>query len=614
MRHIRISRLLVLSAVFDFLQAAVGLVLSLIFAVFFTMACFSLSGFAVAILLDGTLYGLLGWARPAALNDDGITGNFTYDLIQLLGPASGPRLLVFATLSLAMLVGLVIARKVRAMPIGRAKLALLVLVLVLHLWVGLPNLFTESGRNVWLFVVLLLGLPLLVGWNIGAWLTGTLHIDLASSINSVIDEKTYSDVLAMAPLLGFGFVLTYLWVECLRSLSYLTDREYRVALWRGVWLQRLKLPGRQWPDRGSLVWSSVPVVGGLLIAMAVVGASLGGLTLLVTTWPAPFIIAIAQQAVALFGPGAAGLAYFCYGFFAFAAALCWTIARISGRQLDVFVEIAGWCCVMIVVTALLDRLPDEQIRQQNLWMFSFMIGPGVILALVQRSVIWLGLVRGWERLQAALQPPLATREAAGSAPALYLRAFKDDHLTLSGGFDLLDFLLGRLRRRARFEEIIAGRILNWRPVVALGNPHVAFQFYGALKRQVDDDDWQAEVAYWNERSVYAVMIANQTENVGWEVALIKSTSRDRRAIFVLTSGEMAQQFFEYYALLPEDEQNQIPRSALITYFDPEYGWTCIEAWRRNYAGYQIAMEIALSRIEWHLRSSTQALVADAATA
>jgi len=232
-------------------------------------------------------------------------------------------------------------------------------------------------------------------------------------------------------------------------------------------------------------------------------------------------------------------------------------------------------------------------------LFAYVLGfPAVVAFLTVRRWVWIGLKENWDRLQVACQRDVSYEQFLASRPILYLRAFMDDRKTLSARFSLVDFLMGVRSSGQRFEEVVAERAFNWRPVVALGNPHLEFQLHGVWKREIpngSDDAWQAEVKRLLGACAFTIMIANTTHNIGWEIERLTETGNLGRIVFVLTDPAVGQSFFRHFGIL--GSAARIDRGALVVYHDHQFGWTMLTSPVRTNSAYTIALDIAIARME-----------------
>ncbi len=237
-------------------------------------------------------------------------------------------------------------------------------------------------------------------------------------------------------------------------------------------------------------------------------------------------------------------------------------------------------------------------------LFTYVLGfPAVFAFLAVRRWVWIGIKESWDRLQVACQRDVSYEQFLADQPILYLRAFMDDRKTLSARFSLVDFLMGVRSNGQRFEEVVAERAFNWRPVVALGNPHLEFQLHGVWKREIpngSDDAWQSEVKRLLGACAFTIMIANTTDNIGWEIDRLTETGNLDRIVFVLTDPAVGQSFFRHFGIL--GGATRIDRGALVVYHDHQFGWTMLTSPLRTNSAYTIALDIAIARLEGALAS------------
>jgi hypothetical protein len=96
------------------------------------------------------------------------------------------------------------------------------------------------------------------------------------------------------------------------------------------------------------------------------------------------------------------------------------------------------------------------------------------------------------------------------APILFLRSFQDDEKISyqMGSAALVDWSL-ETRLAAHFSRI--------GPFVAIGNPKDKTPEIGAARALLSDDQWQARVIDWMDRSRVIVLMSGVTHWVGWEL-------------------------------------------------------------------------------------------------
>lgn len=267
-----------------------------------------------------------------------------------------------------------------------------------------------------------------------------------------------------------------------------------------------------------------------------------------------------------------------------------------------FIECAG---VLTLTTFIVVGIGIAGYENAGLIAFYCYMGvPIGLTLLIARAQIWRSLLSAKEQYLSIQQKAADEIITEGSIrPILYLRAFMDDGLKIGKSLKLLDLLMGVPRPSRRLEELVARRGFIWRPVVALGNPHIPLNLHGVLKKSVSDTDWQEEVAYWHDRSAYMIMIANKTENIGWEIELIRNTKRDDFCIYVVTSVTRTREFFDHYQIV--DDETEVPPRSLVVFRDPEEGWTALTSRIRSETAYLAALDIAFARTEMKLQMTAR---------
>ncbi len=107
------------------------------------------------------------------------------------------------------------------------------------------------------------------------------------------------------------------------------------------------------------------------------------------------------------------------------------------------------------------------------------------------------------------------------------------------------------------------------------------------------------------------MIANKTDNIAWEIELIRQTRGSASAIFVVTSTARAREFFDHYAIIAKD--SRVPDNTLVVYRDPSEGWVALTSRLRSEVAYTTALDIALARTESAIPKSSQAVLTHVAS-
>jgi hypothetical protein len=120
------------------------------------------------------------------------------------------------------------------------------------------------------------------------------------------------------------------------------------------------------------------------------------------------------------------------------------------------------------------------------------------------------------------------------SPLLLLRSFGDDGLRVRARRSDRHSVWERvgIRRRDRFEEIVAFRLWRVGPVIAVGHPGRPMPPLGAA-RQYFGDDWESAVRHYLESCQLIVVVVGVTEGVALELGLIKEHASSDRTLFVL---------------------------------------------------------------------------------
>lgn len=112
------------------------------------------------------------------------------------------------------------------------------------------------------------------------------------------------------------------------------------------------------------------------------------------------------------------------------------------------------------------------------------------------------------------------------APILFLRAFRNDQVKVaSPAHTPLGLLLGVARGQSPLDHILIEEFAGVGPVVAIGKPGEATPPYGAWRSYPDatsDDAWRREVTELAQRAAAVVMVADDSEGVGWELEMLAS--------------------------------------------------------------------------------------------
>lgn len=100
-------------------------------------------------------------------------------------------------------------------------------------------------------------------------------------------------------------------------------------------------------------------------------------------------------------------------------------------------------------------------------------------------------------------------------PIFVIRSFKDEHLMVGERPDW-QALLGRVRTRAPFEEVVVNAMWGFGPVLTIGKPGDRIPPLGAAREYVSDDRWRTRVREYLESSRAIVIMVGDTSNFAWE--------------------------------------------------------------------------------------------------
>ena len=189
-------------------------------------------------------------------------------------------------------------------------------------------------------------------------------------------------------------------------------------------------------------------------------------------------------------------------------------------------------------------------------------------------------------------------------PILYLRSFVDDHLkTRVAPFARASFLERfSTRRKQGFEEILAGELQRYGPVVAISEPGRRFSPIGFVRQSLPHVEWQAGVRRWMVECRAVVIVLGRSEGLTWELKTLIELGELQKVVVLLppVSTELRQRWVELGQLL---EANGISRIGFpsklsvlaLTFTDAkEARYFC----GKNLSGwsYRAATEAALDRI------------------
>lgn len=118
-------------------------------------------------------------------------------------------------------------------------------------------------------------------------------------------------------------------------------------------------------------------------------------------------------------------------------------------------------------------------------------------------------------------------------PVLLLRSFADDSARVRP-----TSLVKRLQlRRLRLEEVIASGLRSVGPFIAIGRPGEKLPLLGAHRAYFGDNEWQAAVRNWIDRSRIILMVAGTTPWVRWELSEILERQALGKLVVLLPPGD-----------------------------------------------------------------------------
>jgi hypothetical protein len=118
-------------------------------------------------------------------------------------------------------------------------------------------------------------------------------------------------------------------------------------------------------------------------------------------------------------------------------------------------------------------------------------------------------------------------------PVLFLRAFKDDHVTLANARLSWGARIGSWLENIRdLDRMLLEEATPYGPVVAIGKIDDAFPPYGAARGYFDNKTWQSAVLDLAEKSVAIVLCVDDTEGVWWEAENVAARYPDKTLLVV----------------------------------------------------------------------------------
>jgi hypothetical protein len=121
-------------------------------------------------------------------------------------------------------------------------------------------------------------------------------------------------------------------------------------------------------------------------------------------------------------------------------------------------------------------------------------------------------------------------------PVLFLRSFKDDQVVLQRPRrPFFRWLFGLGEPAAKLDHVLVEEGTRRGPVVAIGAPRTPPPF-GAARTYVSDHEWQQAVMDLARAASAIAIVADDTEGVLWELAMIRSEGLAPKTVYFLPPG------------------------------------------------------------------------------
>ncbi|MGH6770422.1 MAG: hypothetical protein ACRECO_15525 [Xanthobacteraceae bacterium] len=120
------------------------------------------------------------------------------------------------------------------------------------------------------------------------------------------------------------------------------------------------------------------------------------------------------------------------------------------------------------------------------------------------------------------------------APILFLRAFRDDQVTLPPPrYTLLGRLLAIATPRQSLDHLLLTEGTLYGPMVALGNPTDSMPPYGAARGFVTNEHWQSAVMQFARASLAIVITVDDTDSIWWEIEHLAAHNHLDKTLFLV---------------------------------------------------------------------------------
>lgn len=131
---------------------------------------------------------------------------------------------------------------------------------------------------------------------------------------------------------------------------------------------------------------------------------------------------------------------------------------------------------------------------------------------------------------------MRNKPPAAGTPTLLLRTFADDRIRVAtrrqDSAGLIDQLA--LRRKERFEEVIASSLSRYGPPLTVGEPgQVLPPGLGARRMTFSDETWQTNVTAMANQATLIAVTLGRTSGLGWEMQLILEEGLLHKTLFIV---------------------------------------------------------------------------------
>lgn len=131
----------------------------------------------------------------------------------------------------------------------------------------------------------------------------------------------------------------------------------------------------------------------------------------------------------------------------------------------------------------------------------------------------------------------ATLDIDPRPPIVMLRNFEEDGLRVQAVYTRSGImsLVSPIRSRT-FEELLASRLSQWGPVIAISRPGARVRHIGAARESFSDAEWQQAVGAWCSRALVVLVSgtpAGVTNGYQWELSYVDSDLKHQRLMVVV---------------------------------------------------------------------------------